>query len=125
MQQHRPAILLVEDDPLVRDLALDILADAGYAPSVVYHHSAVRRALAETPADLIISDSGGVWPGDLWEALDDVREAAGATPVLIFSGHPPARFAGHTERGFAGVIAKPFDVEWFLAAVRVALGESS
>ncbi len=123
MSQPRPTILVVEDDPLIRDLTLDILTDAGYATNVVYHHSAVRRALAETPADLVLSDSGGVWPGDVWAALDDVRAAAGSTPVVICSGHPPARFAGYAARGFAGVVTKPFDVEQLLAALRAVLGE--
>jgi DNA-binding NtrC family response regulator len=123
MSQRQSTILLVEDDPLVRDLILDVLAGAGYATNVVYHHSAVRGALSEAPADLILSDSGGVWPGDVWEALDEVRVVAGATPVLIVSGHTPTRFAGYAERGFAGVVTKPFDVVAFLDAVRAAIGE--
>ncbi len=102
MPQDQPTILLVEDDELIRDFTLTVLAEAGYTTAVVYHHDAVRGALRRTPADLILADSAGAGPGDVWPALDTVRSAAGTVPVLIFSAHNPDRFAGYARRGFAG-----------------------
>ena len=121
MPQRQPTILLVEDDELVRDFTLTVLADAGYTTAVVYHHDAVPGALRRTPADLILADSAGAGAGDVWPALDTVRSAAGTVPVLIFSAHNPDRFAGYAKRGFAGVVAKPFTLPTLLDAVRAAL----
>ena len=121
MPEQQPTILLVEDDPLVRELTIEALTDAGYVATAVYHPDAVPWALRETPATLILADSAGAGSGDVWPALDAVRVAAGATPVLIFSAHPPARFVGYARRGFAGVVTKPFLIDDLLTAVRAAL----
>ncbi len=49
------------------------------------------------------------------------REAVGDTPVLIFSAHPASAFDGYAERGFAGVISKPFYLNELLATIRATL----
>jgi CheY-like chemotaxis protein len=121
MSQRQQTILLVEDDELIRDFTLNVLADAGYTTAVVYHPDAVPGALRRAPADLILADSSGAGLGDVWPALDAVRSAAGATPVLIFSAHNPERFAGYDLRGFVGVVSKPFTIPTLLDAVQAAL----
>ena len=118
MTSRPPTVLIVEDDPLVRELVRDILAEVDCTPRFVFHPDAVSRALATAPVDLILADSAGAGVGDVWPALNAVRDAAGAIPVLIFSAHPPARFADYRERGFAGVVSKPFTQETLIAAIR-------
>ena len=59
--------------------------------------------------------------GDHRADLDRLRAAAADTPTVIFSAQQPSAFAGYAECGFAGFIAKPFDVEALVATVRDAL----
>jgi DNA-binding response OmpR family regulator len=42
---------------------------------------------------------------------------------VIFSAHDTGMFADYAARGFASVIAKPFDLDEMLAAVQASLGQ--
>jgi DNA-binding NarL/FixJ family response regulator len=70
--------------------------------------------LADTDALAATAQAGRV-------ALEQLLAAAGDTPVVICSAHDPARFVGHAARGFAGFLAKPFDLAQLGAAVRHAI----
>ena len=117
----RPTILLVDDDPLVAALAQDALALEGYRVVLVHNHAQALVAIAAVRFRLVLTDTGaGAVPGSptMWADLGRIREAAGTTPTVLFSAHHPTLLAGHHERGFAGVIAKPFDLDALLETVR-------
>ncbi len=121
MPHHRATIPIVDDDATIRAVAAEALRDEGHATVAVADHADARRALLRRPVDLILADTAGPWVADPWAALEAVRATAGAAPVLIFSARVPAAFAGYAARGFAGLLAKPFDLDDLLATVRAAL----
>jgi DNA-binding response OmpR family regulator len=118
---RRASILIIDDDQAIRDLAYQALHDEGYRAVRLASHAEAVRHLAAFRFDLILVDCAGAGQADPWPALEAVRAEAGETPVLIFSAHYPSVFAGYAERGFAGVIARPFGLDELLTTVRATL----
>jgi CheY-like chemotaxis protein len=104
-------ILLVDDDPDIRDVAtLALRAAGGY---VVEPCSSAREAVERSTSfrpDLILLD---VWmPGtDGLAALKALREleATAETPVVFMTGVQLDEIDRYKELGCLGVISKPFD----------------
>ena len=110
-------VLIVEDQPGVRELAARILEDAGYT---VVRGSDADNALAllerhEGPLDLVLSDVA--MPGLTGVELAAViRSGHPGTPVAFMSGHAPDLVdAGES------LLAKPFTREALLTFVDQAL----
>jgi CheY-like chemotaxis protein len=111
-----PTILVVEDDPAVREVVADLLAAAGYAVRTAADGRAALAAVeAERPA-LVLADVA--MPGlDGWSLAARLRQLARPVPIVLLSGHcPPAPPAGLT------CLAKPFAAADLVAAVAAALG---
>jgi CheY-like chemotaxis protein len=128
MAERPRALLVVDDDPDLGALTADILRAAGYRVTVVATEAAALAALAARRYALILMDPLGAASAvdpDRWAALEHVLAAGGGTPLVIFTAYPPAAFADWRAHGFAGLIAKPFDVADFLATVAAATGEDS
>jgi len=121
-----PTILVVEADADIRAITAEVLRDAGYRAVAAPTRAAAHTALRAVRFALVLSGTLGRGrpPHEHWRALEALRDAAGATPVVIFTAHTPARFADHAARGFAGLVPKPFDVDELLAVVRAALGDA-
>lgn len=117
-------VLIVEDDPLSRELAVDLLEGAGY--SVLQAKDGVgllERVQAEQP-DLILLDLQ--LPG-----VDGVTLACQLTanpvtrqiPILAVSAHAsPERQARALAAGCADFLAKPLDTQAVLSTVARFLG---
>jgi len=118
-------ILLVEDEPSIAALVQEALREAGHRVIVAPTPDDALTALTGVRYALILADTAAtetVTSGDPWVSLDQVRRAAGPTPVVIFTAHQPSLFAAWRERGFAGFIAKPFDLDDLVAQVTGYLG---
>jgi CheY-like chemotaxis protein len=116
-------LLLVEDQPLVRTLALDILAQEGYTLLSAGHPDEALRIAAEHlgPLDLLVADV--VMPGmsgrQLWEKLSQERPGL---KVLYMSGHTEDAVLRHgVAKDEVAFIQKPFDPARFVARVRELL----
>jgi DNA-binding NtrC family response regulator len=121
MPYRRASILIIDDDQAIQDMTAQVLRDEGYRALTLAGHAEAVQHLRAFRFGLILADSAGAGVADPWAALEAVQAAAGETPVVIFSAHPPHTFDGHAERGFAGVIAKPFDLDALLATVKAVL----
>ncbi len=111
-------IVLVEDDPLVRDVARRMLDRLGYrvlsAPDGAEGLDLIRSP--STCVDLLVTDV--VMPGMSGpELATRARRVRPGLPVLFVSGYPqPAGSSGAVE-----VLPKPFSVEALGTRVRAAL----
>jgi excisionase family DNA binding protein len=106
-----PLVLIVDDDPKLREYIRVNLEAEGYVVREAGSAEEGLEALDEEPPDLILLDV--MMPQvDGWEMLRRVQEkhGVGAIPVIMFSGKVDERSAAEaTSRGAHGFIGKPFD----------------
>src|SRR5438876_11845460 len=105
-----PLVLVVDDDPQVREVVRINLEMEGYAVREAANGEEVLAALEEEAPDLILLDV--MMPQvDGWEMLRRVQErhGVGPIPVFIFSGQLEAGEEA-VQRGAQGFVGKPFDL---------------
>ncbi|MHA1569194.1 MAG: response regulator [Alphaproteobacteria bacterium] len=113
-------IVVVEDDPDIRGMVTDYLDSQRFAVTGAGDGPAMRRALAEAPADLVILDLN--LPGESGlTLLEELRRDSGiAVIVLTGSGDIVDKVVG-LELGADDYITKPFELRELLARVRSVL----
>jgi excisionase family DNA binding protein len=105
-----PLVLLVDDDPQVREVVRVNLEMEGYTVREAGNAVDGLAALEEEAPDLILLDV--MMPQvDGWEMLRRVQErhGVGSIPVVMFSGQIDAGREA-AERGAQGFVGKPFDL---------------
>jgi two-component system phosphate regulon response regulator OmpR len=114
-------VLLVDDDPVVRDLLRELLHANGMQVSVLHNGaSLLRRLELERPSvillDIMMPERDGL------RALQDLRAAGEDIPVIMLSarGGPLDRALG-LELGADDYLAKPFDTRELLARIHAVL----
>ncbi len=118
-------ILVVEDEPLVRDLVALNLSHAGYDVSTASSFPEGWAALSAGNIDLAILDV--MLPGGDGMALTKKAREAGLTfPILLLTarGETTAKVRG-LDVGADDYVTKPFDVPELLARVRALLRRGS
>jgi CheY-like chemotaxis protein len=120
----RPEILVIDDDPIMRDLVTDWLEAAGYAVHKANDCHGACAALEQGPA-LVVSD---MWmPGPCGaEAIKWMRQKHPGLQLIAVSGHFGSG-QGCTEQdavgaGAARALAKPVKRAELLAAVSELIG---
>ena len=117
-----PNILLVDDDPGIRDLVSDFLGRHGYDVTTAEDGAAMDRAIAraEQPFDLIVLDL--MMPGE--HGLEIARRLAGPNgPAIIMlsaMGEDSDRIVG-LEVGADDYLPKPCNPRELLARIRAVL----
>lgn len=110
------SILIVDNEPAIVDLLVEILTDAGY---VVYSAPDGTRALiaiARHPPGLIMLDVRN--PGRQGaELIKHMREAVLATIPIVVTTTAPHDATPLLALGAAAYLAKPFDIDALLACV--------
>ena len=121
-QAPRERILVVEDDPRVREVLYQALAMAGYDVVAAADGEEALAAYAAAPADLIITDL--LMPRkDGVETIRGLRRQHPAAKVIAVTA-ARGRFNRLTAARHAGAhhtLLKPFGMSDLLAAVRDAL----
>lgn len=115
-------VLVVEDDPDIRQLLVEILGDEGYAVSLAEDGvQAIEQVAAARPALLVLDLMLPRLNGD--EVLVELgrRGLRAGMPVLVLTA------AGPVEERAAGIgadafLAKPFTIDDLLAAVQKLAG---
>jgi DNA-binding response OmpR family regulator len=113
-------ILVVDDDPRVRDMLGRYLEDEGFQVCQANDGDAMRRQIADTEFDLILLDLG--LPGtDGLTLAREIRDAS-QVPIIIVTGKGDVvdRVVG-LEVGADDYITKPFHLREVLARVRSVL----
>jgi len=113
-------ILVVDDDPGLRELLDGYLRDSGYEVQTVAEGEAMREQLARTPFDLIVLDL--MLPGEDGLTLCRRLRAHSALPILMLTarGDEFERVLG-LEMGADDYLAKPFSPRELLARIRSIL----
>lgn len=114
-------LLVVDDDPKLRELLRRYLAENNFEVSLAHDGPAMTRILQRQPVDLIVLDL--MLPGE--DGLSIVRRLRGAndaTPVIMLTakGDDVDRIVG-LEMGADDYIAKPFNPRELLARIHAVL----
>lgn len=115
------SILLVEDEPDIRELLSTLLRLAGFEPTVCSSAEMGLEQLREQPFDLVLTDYALPRRTGGW--LIQQAKAEGlleATPVVVVTAHPnPPDVDGYE------VICKPFDLDELVNRVKQRLEGSA
>jgi len=108
-EQSGPTVLVVDDDPRLREYVRANMELEGYAVLEAGGADEGMKVLEGQQPQLILLDV--MMPGtDGWEMLQRIQETHGAIPVIMFSGKIDEPSAAEAEqRGATGFIGKPFD----------------
>jgi DNA-binding NtrC family response regulator len=116
------AILVVDDEPKIRQALVDALRDDGHdATSAASGREALAR-LAERPFDLLVVDNLMPAMSGL-ELLRDVMATEGHRPeVVMMTAHATIESAIEAMKlGAADYLQKPFEIDEFLVVVKRAI----
>ena len=114
-------LLVVDDDPKLRELVRRYLSENGFEVSVAQDGPSMNRLIQREPFDLIVLDI--MMPGE--DGLSIVRRLRGAndvTPVIMLTakGDDVDRIVG-LEMGADDYLAKPFNPRELLARINAVL----
>lgn len=114
-------ILVVDDDKDVCELLKEALESAGYNVKAVTDPEQVVPSLREKHYHLVVLDLN--MPGkDGLEVLKDIKKFNRTIGVVICTGYPSVETAAEAMRlGGADYVQKPFNLERFLNAIKVAI----
>jgi len=115
-------ILVVDDEPDIRQLVLEILEDEGYSVQVAKDGESARIIYAKQKPDLVLLD---IWMPDI-DGISLLKEWTSAgkleSQVVIMSGHGTLETAVEATRlGAFDFVQKPLSLAKLLATVRKAL----
>ncbi len=115
-----PHIIVVDDEPGIRDMIAEYLGDHGFHVETVGDAASFRSLHAERPADLVILDIN--MPGEDGLSLARWLRARSRTGIVMLTaaGEVIDRIVG-LEIGADDYITKPFDLRELRARVRTVL----
>jgi DNA-binding NtrC family response regulator len=119
-------ILVVDDEPDIRNLVQEILEDEGFSVNVAENATEARQEIESFKPDLILLD---IWMPDVdgitllkeWKENDHV-----AAPVIMMSGHGNVETAVEaTRHGAYDFIEKPLSISKLLLTIKHAFETTS
>ncbi len=118
---RQPSILIVDDDPEMRALLLDVLRNEGYDTSEAKDGTEAVLALRRRGYDIILMDKNMPGPSGL-DLLPGLRRVGPATQIIMMTafGDVPS-YMEAVEKGAVEYLFKPFRMEEMKAAVSKAL----
>ena len=119
--QMDESVLVVDDDPLVRDLLVQFLSLRGYRALGVKDGDDALRMVEDTPPDVILLDM--VMPGMSGiEVLQALRAKEYPGGIIIMTGsHNEELLEDAWALGPQEVLVKPIDLERLLTAIQLVL----
>jgi DNA-binding NtrC family response regulator len=115
-------VLVVDDEPDIRELVQEILEDEGYEVAIAENGEAARNAFARRTPDLVLLD---IWMPDV-DGITLLREwSSGGVPdcpVVVMSGHGNLETAVEATRlGAHDFVQKPISLARLLSIVSQAI----
>jgi DNA-binding NtrC family response regulator len=124
VSQEKPLILVIDDEPDIRELVKDILEDEGYRVAIAGDGSQARASFASVTPNLILLD---IWMPDV-DGISLLKEFKQQDPnitIVMMSGHGTIETAVEaTRRGAYDFIEKPLSMAKLLRSIELALESS-
>ena len=117
-------VLLLEDEPTIREILLDIFGFEGFEVTVCSTLAELRAAIAQQPGCVVVSDS---W-GPLSSVLDDRLRAeiialGKSAPVILIPAQMWASDVVAEELGVT-IVPKPFELDGLVQAVKQVIASN-
>jgi CheY-like chemotaxis protein len=111
-------ILLVDDEPSVRQAVSRVLELAGHQVTVADDGTTALREIRQNPPDLLLTDLH--MPGlDGFKLLEAVRKLSAPMKIIVFSGYGGSHLLDLARMlGAQGTLEKPFTSEQLLQALQ-------
>lgn len=113
--RSRP-ILVVDDDPLIRELLEEVLTDAGFAVVLAEDGEDALRAMNGAPPRLLLLDIQ-MPKVDGPSLVRELRQRLSDLPVIVMTARPRPGHEADRCNAVAS-LAKPFDIEEVVRLVR-------
>jgi two-component system nitrogen regulation response regulator NtrX len=114
-------ILIVDDEPTIRQSLKGVLEDEGFKTSLAESGEAGLESISKNTFDVVLLD---VWlPGiDGLETLEKIREKENAPEVIMISGHGTIETAVRaTKLGAYDFLEKPLSIDKTLILIKNAM----
>lgn len=121
MSNDKPLILVVDDEPDIRELIKDILEDEGYQVKLAGNGEEARTALVSQNPSLILLD---IWMPDIdgISLLKEFKQQDNDLTIVMMSGHGTIETAVEATRlGASDFIEKPLSMAKLLRGVELAI----
>ena len=119
-------ILVVDDEPVVRQFATRVLADAGYGVTTAEDGAEALQLVRERGERLRVVVSDIVMPRlNGVQLLEALSVSHPDLPIILMSGYAHAQLARQGIAAPCSLLAKPFAPEALLAEVRRCLDQAS
>jgi two-component system, NtrC family, response regulator AtoC len=124
-EAHRPTVLVVDDEELIRWSVAEELTAAGYEPLTAGDLATARKLTQERDPELYVLDIR-LPDGDGTELLRELRAVDADVPIVMITGHGTVATAEEvTNAGATAYIPKPFDLRELMLVVRRAIDAST
>jgi len=108
MSSMGPKIILVDDNAVVRDMLVDLVASLGYSADAAESGEEALAMFDRGQYDFVLTDL--LMPGMTgWDVLEAVRQRDPQMPVIIITGSPVVGDVRAAQPGVA-VLKKPVDL---------------
>ena len=120
--EHRPLVLVVDDEATFRELYCQVLGEAGFATLQAGSAEDALDTMERTPPAMVISDVRMPGIGGL-DLLRQARSRRPALPFLLVTAYSEVREAVHAlQLGAVEYLPKPVDLDTLIGIVRDSLG---
>lgn len=120
-----PTILVVDDDPEMRALLLDVLRNEGYDVAEAKDGTEAVLALRAREFDVILMDKNMPGPSGL-DLLPGLRRVCPGSKIIMMTAFGDvASYMEAAEKGAVEYLFKPFRMEEMRAAIAKALGHDA
>lgn len=117
-----PYVLLVEDEPFLRELVMESLQDAGYSVVEASDGNSGLQALqSDQRIDVLLSDIK-LPDIDGYQVAESARTLRPGVKVILMTGYAPSPLPAALQSVVYRVLQKPFSLDTLPDTVAAALG---
>jgi DNA-binding response OmpR family regulator len=115
-------ILVVDDDPTVRESLKDVLEGEGYIVVPAENGTQALELADRVPVDAVLLDLNMPVKNG-WDTFEQLSRERPALPILIITARPNQLFTA-LSAGAGALLEKPMDIRTLLRAIRNLIDES-
>ncbi len=120
-QPQKETILLVDDEPAIRQMLSRLMAGEGYTVVQAINGAEALELASHLDFDLVLLDLS--MPGvDGWDIFEQITSKKPLLPVIIITARPNQRFTA-LAAGVGALMEKPLDLQKLMLTIRQLLDE--